>query len=178
MKRIKIFENFIDRWDEQLYDIFEDIDLDLHPQLAHDVKVDVLSVFDSVFSVRISFVDKVGIKNILDALNDKINMAKSMGFITYDGFDRKDVYGRLSIKFTFSNARGRECSLPLSDSDRGSGSIFMSPEEYFRHPLTSVDLYYPPIIKNLDIDIYSKFDRVYKVEGARINFQIDQRRVK
>lgn len=168
MSRIKLFENFMGESHEQLHEIFESIDLE------YDVKVDVLPVFDTILSVRISFENKVGIKNILNILNEKINMARSMGFSTYDGFDRKDVYGRLS----FSNARGRECSLPLSDSDRGSGSIFMSPEEYFRHPLTSVDLYYPPIIKNLDIDIYSKFDRVYKVEGARINFQIDQRRVK
>lgn len=172
MSRIKLFENFMGESHEQLHEIFESIDLE------YDVKVDVLPVFDTILSVRISFENKVGIKNILNILNEKINMARSMGFSTYDGFDRKDVYGKLTLKFTFSNTGISEYSLPISDSDRGSGSIFMNPEEYFRHPLTSVDLYYPPIIKNLDIDIYSKFDRVYKVEGARINFQIDQRRVK
>lgn len=167
MKRIKLFESFIGEDHEQLHEIFESIDLE------YGVKVYLMPVFDTIYNVRILFEERVSIKNILKILNEKINMARSMGFSTYDGFDRKDVYGKLALKFTFGNDRGREFSLPISDSDRGTGSIFMNPEEYFRHPLTSTDLYYPPIIKNLDIDIYSKFDRVYKVESAKINFQVN-----
>lgn len=160
--RIKTFENYSIENQDQLYDIFESIDLD------YDVKVSILSLFDTIYFVKISFENKVKIENILKIMWEKINLARNMGYDTYSGFETasggdRGIYGKIDLSRTFGRS-GNYDLLQIKISDRTFTSDLSDPS----NPLNDPRAKFPQIFK--DLDIYSKIDKTYKVSNIGLYF--------
>lgn len=163
MKRIKIFENFIGESHEQLYEIFESIDID------HDVEVSVLPLFDSIYFVQIFFGSKVNIEDILKIVWEKINLARNMGYNTHSGFENayiggRGVYGSIHLVHLDETLGFNQYSQRIKVSDKTFSSDISDPSS----PLNDQGIKFPHIFK--DLDIYSKINKTYKVSSISLYF--------
>jgi hypothetical protein len=96
MRKIKLFEKFIGEGEDiqELDDVFNDLDLDHDVEILCFPRNDISKELSpekglftrKVFTVSLTFESRIGIKDLLGEIENRISMAGKMGFGTYTGF--------------------------------------------------------------------------------------------
>jgi len=174
MRKIKLFEKFIGEGEDiqELDDIFNDLDLDHDVEILCFPRNDISKELSpekglftrKVFTVSLTFESRIGIKDLLGEIENRISMARKMGFVTYTGFylvPKGQFWGVIEFELDDSHhpENKRRSKLKINDDIFTDDKI-----------LDDIGgLYSKKSYWNLDP--YERFDKNYKIHSIVIHFE-------